>query len=133
MTNHQNPILFYDGSCGFCQWAVQFVLKHERNHDILFAPLQGETAKNTLSLNLTKNLDSVVVKSPAGILTESEAVFFLLPYLKTPFSLFTIFKLIPLFARNPVYRLVARNRHKLMKAPASCHLPSLDERKRLLP
>ncbi|MGE7918320.1 thiol-disulfide oxidoreductase DCC family protein [Viridibacillus sp. NPDC093762] len=133
MTNHQNPILFYDGCCGFCQWAVQFVLKHERNHDILFAPLQGETAKSTLSPNLTKNLDSVIVKSPSGILTESEAVFFLLPYLKPPFPLFTIFKLIPLFIRNPVYRLVARNRHQLMKAPASCHLPNVDERKRLLP
>ncbi|MFF3099420.1 thiol-disulfide oxidoreductase DCC family protein [Viridibacillus arvi] len=133
MTSHQNPILFYDGSCGFCQWAVQFVLKHERNHDILFAPLQGETAKNILSPNLTENLDSVVVKSSTGIMTESEAVFFLLPYLKAPFSLFAILKFIPLFVRNPIYRLVARNRHKLMKAPSSCHLPSVDERKRLLP
>ncbi|MBK3495240.1 DUF393 domain-containing protein [Viridibacillus sp. YIM B01967] len=133
MTSHQNTILFYDGSCGFCQWAVQFVLKHERNHEILFAPLQGETAKTTLSPNLTKNLDSVVVKAPSGIMTESEAVFYLLPYLKVPFSLFVVFKLIPLFVRNPVYRLIARNRHKLMKAPASCHLPSVDERRRLLP
>ncbi|MGE7624117.1 thiol-disulfide oxidoreductase DCC family protein [Viridibacillus sp. NPDC096237] len=133
MTSHQNIILFYDGNCGFCQWTVQFVLKHERNHDIFFAPLQGETARNTLSPNLTKKLDSVVVKGPSGIMTETEAVFFLLSYLKAPFSLLSIFKLIPLFVRNPIYRLIARNRHKLMKAPVSCHLPSLDERKRLLP
>src|SRR5271169_5172422 len=30
------PLLVYDGSCGFCSRSVQFILRHERSHDLLF-------------------------------------------------------------------------------------------------
>ena len=30
------PMLVYDGSCGFCSRSVQFILRHERSHDLLF-------------------------------------------------------------------------------------------------
>ena len=37
-------LVFYDGTCGMCHQAVQFLLKHDRHGIFLFAPLQGETA-----------------------------------------------------------------------------------------
>ena len=40
----KQPILF-DGVCGLCNRAVDFVLREDRNQKFLFAPLQGETFK----------------------------------------------------------------------------------------
>lgn len=33
---HDRPVLVYDGDCGFCNGAVQFVLAHQERHDLLF-------------------------------------------------------------------------------------------------
>lgn len=42
-------LVFYDGSCGMCQGIIQFILKHDRKHHFVFAPLQGDTAKHLLA------------------------------------------------------------------------------------
>ena len=42
------PLLLYDGTCGFCAASVQWVLRHDRRGTLLFAPLQGETARPIL-------------------------------------------------------------------------------------
>ena len=36
------PMLVYDGSCGFCARSVQFILRHERRHDLLFVPRDSQ-------------------------------------------------------------------------------------------
>ena len=38
LTATAQPMLVYDGACGFCSRAVQFILRHERRHDLLFVP-----------------------------------------------------------------------------------------------
>ena len=38
------PLVLYDGNCGLCARSVRWILDHERDHDIVFAPLQGPTA-----------------------------------------------------------------------------------------
>ena len=40
--------LVYDGSCGFCAVSVQFILRHERRHDLLFVPRDSESAAEDL-------------------------------------------------------------------------------------
>lgn len=127
-----SPILFYDGDCGFCQNSVQFFLKHEKNHHFLFASLQGSTGKEQLPEYLTRNLDSLVVKQGETILTESDAVIFIAKNLSFPYSLAKIGKYVPKRLRNGIYRMVARNRHKLSKTSESCRLLSKNERLRFL-
>ncbi len=41
-------LVFYDGTCGMCHKAVQFLLKHDKMKVFVFAPLQGETAAKML-------------------------------------------------------------------------------------
>lgn len=125
-------ILFYDGNCGFCQQSVQFVLKHEQNHSLNFASLQGETAAKLLPKNLLQNLDSVVVYQKGKILTESDAVLFLVRKLKFPFKVLLIFKLLPVSIRNYFYRIIAMNRYKFTKPGRICKLPEENHRKRFL-
>src|SRR5690348_1342394 len=37
-------VILYDGTCGLCHRSVQWILRHERDHELCFAPLQGATA-----------------------------------------------------------------------------------------
>jgi predicted DCC family thiol-disulfide oxidoreductase YuxK len=39
---YRSPILVYHGSCGFCSRSVQFMLRHERRHDLLFVTRDSE-------------------------------------------------------------------------------------------
>lgn len=56
-------IVFFDGTCGFCQWSVQFIYKYDRKERFFFAPLQGSTAKKILAHNseLITKLDTLVL------------------------------------------------------------------------
>src|ERR1039458_8366452 len=50
------PMLVYDGSCGFCSRAVQFILRHEQRHDLLFVPRDSDLGKD---LRRTYHLEAV--------------------------------------------------------------------------
>ena len=44
------PIVFFDGVCGLCNQAVDFLVSRDRKHGLRFAPLQGETSQRLLNL-----------------------------------------------------------------------------------
>ncbi|MEK9727608.1 MAG: DCC1-like thiol-disulfide oxidoreductase family protein [Candidatus Margulisiibacteriota bacterium] len=73
-------ILFYDGVCHLCHGLVQFVLKYEQNHDLMFSSLQSSFAKSFLPADLSMTLKTVVVYDSKNnqILTKSDAVIFIL-------------------------------------------------------
>jgi len=125
-------ILFYDGDCGFCQKSVQFILKHEKKPIFKFAPLQGEVAAKLLPANITQNLDSVVVYQDGKMLTESNAVLFIVRNLNFPFLFFFIFKVIPSPIRDYFYLIISRNRYKLTNSSNKCKIPDENVRKRFL-
>ncbi len=72
----RTPILLYDGTCGFCAWSVQLVLRHDRRQTLRFASLQGDygTAVRSRHADLA-GVDSIVWVEPDGNgETESVAV-----------------------------------------------------------
>src|SRR6187551_3430294 len=46
----EGPILLYDGSCGVCSQAVQWVLAHERSHSLRFAALESAVGRELREL-----------------------------------------------------------------------------------
>ena len=58
-----NPIVFYDGDCGFCNSSVQFIL-NKRKREFYFLPLQSDQAKKILNANgieIKKDLDEKII------------------------------------------------------------------------
>ena len=125
----KSPVLFYDGSCGFCQQSVQFILQHERAEEIYFAALDSELA-NQLKKQYPKlqSIDSIVVLKGKELLVESDAVFALTTYLKAPYHLAKYARFIPKKLLNRVYRFVAKHRHRFIRQNESCLLPSPQQR-----
>jgi predicted DCC family thiol-disulfide oxidoreductase YuxK len=128
------PILFFDGVCGLCNWSVDFVLAHERRQQILFSPLQGETAASHLGIQPGDDFSSVVLLEHGARLEQSDAVARLLTLMGGGWSILgTMLRLIPRPIRNFGYRLVASNRFRLFGRKAACRLPTPAERTRFLP
>ncbi|WP_439881963.1 thiol-disulfide oxidoreductase DCC family protein [Pontibacter sp. MBLB2868] len=127
-------IVFYDGSCGFCQASVQFVLRHNKDQDLYFAPLDSDVLKEIMPNALLPDPlpDSVLFYENGMLFNESEAALRIAGHLKFPFSLLSHFRIIPLSFRTFVYRFIAKHRYKIAGRRQACLLPSPEQRSRFL-
>lgn len=138
------PLLLYDGECGLCDRAVQFLLARDPGGALRFAPLQGETAggyleRHGLRPRPGEGFDSMVLAlDPGGprerVLVRAEAALALGRYLGGGLgALAWLGRIVPRRGRDAAYRVVARNRKRLAGPPDRCRLPDAGERARFLP
>ncbi|NOT52965.1 MAG: DUF393 domain-containing protein [Deltaproteobacteria bacterium] len=130
-------VVFYDGHCGLCHWAVRFILARDHTGEAFrFAPLDSDTFRAALSDTARASLpDSLIVQTDEGeILMRSDAVLHVLRRLGGLWrALGIVGRLIPRAPRDKVYDGIARIRHRLFKAPpASCPLIPANLRGRFL-
>lgn len=113
----QTEILFYDGYCGLCHYAVKFIVKQDRSGTAFrFAPLQGTTFQTTVPAPQRIGLpDSMVVFTPNGtLLTRSDAWVHVLRRLGGKWKwMATLLHMVPRPWRDFFYHLVARTRYLL--------------------
>lgn len=131
---NKKPILLFDGYCNLCNNSVQFILKHEKNTDLVFTSLQSETGKELLkqyNINPLK-LDSLVFIKKNIVYTKSSAALRLTPYLKGLYPILYSLLIIPSFIRNAIYDYIARNRYKWFGKTDSCMMPDKELIKRFL-
>lgn len=130
----QHPILLFDGVCNLCNQTVQFIIEQDKENIFRFASLQSEYGENMLKkydLFDTK-LESVVLIYKNKTYTHAAAPLEVLRLLGGFWQLGYIFKLVPSFLSNIVYRWVARNRYKWFGAKGSCWLPTMELKSRFL-
>lgn len=126
-------ILFYDGDCALCNHSVQYVIKHEKNHDLLFAPLQSDLAAKELAKhNYDFNeLNTLVLIKDGKAYFKSSGALTLNKFLKAPYSWLYAFMIVPGFIRNWVYDIIARNRKKWFKKEF-CFVPGASLKDRFI-
>ncbi len=126
-------VIFFDGVCGFCNAWVNFLMQQDTHRRLLFAPLQGETARQRLSTEDVENLHSLVFLTPNGCFRKTAAVVRIGWRLGGLWSvLATLLWVIPRSLRDVGYNLVARNRYRLFGKKETCRLPTAEERSRFL-
>lgn len=129
LKNH--GLIFYDGECGFCQFWIQFLLKRDHKNYFLFTPLQGKLALKYIEKSRIFDLDTVILYENNVLYEESNAVLRIAKKLSWPWNFFYILVIIPNFIRNFVYKLIAKNRHRIAKN-SSCMLLNENERNKFL-
>lgn len=124
--------VFYDGECGFCNWSVAYILKHERNNKIHFISLQSKSSRLFFEeRDLPQpDLSSVFFLRKGKLLTESSASLYVTKELKLPHSMWFIFIIFPKFFRDWIYSLISKKRHKLF--PSFCLILSREQEQRFL-
>ncbi len=133
-----DQILLYDGTCGFCAASVQFILRHERQRSLQFAPLQGElAAKVKRRRPELEGVDSMVWIDAAGtpaesVLVRSQAVLRAATYLGRYWNVAQVGRLLPGTWRDALYDFIARHRHKIIGSAEMCYVPPPEVRSRFL-
>lgn len=128
-------VLFFDGSCGFCNASVQTFSELDQEQVISFAPLQGQTAESTVAPELrnSENLSSVVyLREDNKVYTKSSAIIKLLNDVGGVARIISwVLFVIPGFIRDYFYDQIAKYRYLILKNPV-CKIPTADQRKRIL-
>ena len=135
----KHPILLYDGDCGLCARSVQWILKRDHDAVFRFAMLQSQFSKDILTRHGhdPERLDTVYVvsTSPEGqeqLRARSRAFLFVCAKLHWPWKGLSLFRIVPKFISDGVYRLVASNRIRLFGRADRCALPKPEWRDRFL-
>lgn len=131
--NVEHPILYFDGVCGLCSRAVDFVMRHDPDGVFRFAPLQGETAAARLSAADVADLNTMVLTTPTGTYRKSAAAVRILWRLGAWWRMLGgLLWIIPGPLRDFGYSCVAAVRYRLFGKHDSCRLPTPEERERFL-
>lgn len=132
-------IVLFDGLCGFCDGAVQWLLARDRAQALRFAPLQGETADAVRARHpeLPPGTDSILYVVGEGaaerLLWSSGAALEICAALPAPWRHLRHLRAVPRPLRDVAYAVVARLRYHIAGRRAACRLPTPAERARFLP
>jgi predicted DCC family thiol-disulfide oxidoreductase YuxK len=127
-------IVLFDGTCGFCDRSVHFILARDPNRKFRFAPLQSEVARSLMKEHQldAENLDSVVVIDGNKAYTRSTAVLRIALELPDPWPLLGSLIFLPAHWRDAAYDYVARHRKIWFKPVDACTPPSDAQREQFL-
>jgi predicted DCC family thiol-disulfide oxidoreductase YuxK len=128
------PLVLYDGVCGLCSKSVRWILRHEKDHTLRFAPLQGPTAAALREQypQIPRTLESVVLVEGGRVHLRSKAFLYTAHHLRAPWRWAYAVRWFPAFVMDLGYRLIARIRYRVWGKTDACELPAPDERARFL-
>jgi predicted DCC family thiol-disulfide oxidoreductase YuxK len=129
------PILLYDGSCGVCSQAVQWVLAHEHAHSLRFAPIESAIGSELRKLaGVAPDVDSMLwTELRDGHVhadLRSAAMLRVLDYVGGRWRWLRALRFVPAFIRDAGYRAFASVRYRIRAQ--SCLVPTAQERVRFL-
>ena len=132
-------IVLFDGVCNLCNKSVQFIIKRDPHNQFFFASFQFRSVRkqrkigrNLLNKYHLSEVDSVILLKEDRYYLESDAALEICSHLTGGWKLLAILKVIPPFIRDPLYRIIARNRYKWFGKQDSCMLPTEEMKKRFL-
>jgi predicted DCC family thiol-disulfide oxidoreductase YuxK len=130
----QQPVILFDGVCNFCNSAVNFVIKKDKEAIIQFAPLQSEKGRLFLrQFNLPPfETKSFIFIEDGKMYRQSTAALRVCRYLKGLWPLLYGFVIVPKFIRDGIYNFIAKNRYKWFGVREQCMMPTPEVRSRFI-
>ncbi len=127
-------LILFDGICNLCNGAVQFVIKHDRKKQFLFASLQSDKGQEMLKkYDLPQNdFNSFVLIEDSRAYTRSSAALRVAKQLSGGWKLVYGFIIVPKFIRDGVYKFISKNRFKWFGQRESCMMPTEELKGRFL-
>ncbi len=128
------PVIIFDGKCVLCSRFAQFIMRADRLRRFRLLAAQspiGSALYAHLGLD-PETYETFVLLDEGRAWLRSDAALRILAELGFPWSLSGISRLMPRFARDRLYDLVARNRLRWFGSRASCYAPDPSEADRFI-
>lgn len=122
-------VVLFDGVCSLCNASVDFIIKRDHAKHFRFASLQSEAAQKALaSHSQVVTLDSIVLIENDQVFSESTAALRIARHLGWMWASLYVLIIVPRIFRDPLYRLIARNRYRWFGKRDTCRIPTSEER-----
>lgn len=121
-------VLYFDGVCGLCNRFVDWLIRHDREGRLRYAPLQGRAAAARLPAADIAGLTTVVLERDGHVSRRSTAAIEAMASLGGPWRAASLLKAVPRPLRDAVYDRVARRRYGWFGRREACRLPTEAER-----
>lgn len=138
-TTTSQPVLLYDGQCGFCNKTIQRILRYDKRNEMFFAALQSDYGKSVLTRHPElAGIDSLVYVEPLDfaylerVFVRSDAALHIARYLGGPWKLLLVGYIVPRSFRDYLYDQFAKRRYRWFGKYDTCPLPSPEVRARFL-
>ena len=130
-----SPIVLYDGLCGLCDSSIQWLLDHDVEGRLHYAPLQGDTAADLRARHpdIPLELETMVLVDQDRVYLRSQAILRICTHLPGPCSWASALSFLPVFLTDAAYRLLAANRYRIWGRLEACRLPEPEQAARFLP
>ena len=126
ISKKNTKVILFDGVCNLFNNSVKLIIKNDKSNIFKFAPLQGKYGikiQNRYNINTTE-INSIILIDGKKTYAKSSAALRIAKDLRAPFFLFFVFIIVPVFIRNFIYDLIAKNRYKWFGKMESCMIPS---------
>ena len=124
-------IVFFDGTCNFCNAAVDFLIHRNPRHTLRYSSLQSKFAQRFfadrgMEIDLA-HLDRLYYHADGKLHARSGAALRTVRELDRLWPLLSILLLIPAPIRDLLYDLVAKNRYRVFGKRQACRRPGPNE------
>ena len=137
------PLMLFDGQCGLCHNAVQWVIRRDADDLFRFAPQDSTVAaeilqRHGIDRDAMLKSNSVYMVLDAGtvrerLLTQSDVTVNILTQLGGRWRfLGYLLRVVPSFLRNAAYGIFARNRYRLAARYNVCPVPAKANQKKFI-
>lgn len=118
-------IVLFDAECVLCSANAQFILSHDTRKTFYLASMQGDVGAQLFRQHGLDPTDpsTILLLDGPSVRKNSDAVISIYEGLGFPWRLASIFRVVPAFLRDPLYRLIARNRYRIFGKLDSCWVP----------
>ena len=120
-------LILFDGVCNLCNSSINFVIRHDKKNQFLFAPLQGRLGEHFTKERGVDTLktDSIILLEPGvAYYTKSSAALKIGMAFGGGWKLLGIFEWIPTVFRDYLYDIIAKNRYRWFGRLDSCMIPT---------
>lgn len=127
-------IMVFDGLCNFCSAQVRAILRIDKAGAIRFTSIQSPYGRHLAGrFGVDPDDPSTFLFFDQGRpLEASDAVIAILKRLPAPWRWLRMIAVLPRALRDATYRLIARNRYRLLGRRDECMVPSAEIRARFI-
>ena len=125
-------IVLFDGVCNLCNSSVRFIIKHDSKSMFYFASQQSKYGKALIKKHKLESFDSIILIRDDMIFLYSDAALEISKELDRGLKYIYIFRFIPKYIRDKIYKLIAKYRYIVFGKKESCMLPSKEIESRFL-
>lgn len=134
MNYKDKRIVIFDGICNFCNWAVNFIIKRDKENIFIFAPSQSRAGKDIIDRHKLKKsgVETIILINDGNIFTKSEAVLEIFKYLGGGCKYFRVLKIFPRKFRDWGYTIFSKYRYRIFGKRIVCMVPTDELKDRFL-